>query len=161
MEGCVFSDSHVEDKGATIFLKRRDSPNNIASHPRRTESSNTSAETSNVARSLPFTSLQIHYSYNMQILEGVQSQSNRKIHGEYKRVFKMRKLLCLCSELQRTWVSNSSRGRYSAELHLSGINGTNSHPDKQKIRIIEFFSKNSLHCQFAVQLSLFTVCTCV
>ena len=45
----VFKGSHVT--GATIFLIRRKSPNNIVLYPRRTESSNTSAETSNVARS--------------------------------------------------------------------------------------------------------------
>jgi len=60
-EGCVFNGLHLKDKGATIFLKRRESPNNIVSHPTRSESSNTSAETSNVARSETFTSLHIRY----------------------------------------------------------------------------------------------------
>jgi len=30
-------------------------------------------------------------------------------------------------------------------LHLSGLNGTASHPDMQKIQIIGFFFENRLH----------------
>jgi len=44
-------------------------------------------------------------------------------------------------------------------LHLSGIIGTASHPDMQKIRVIGFFFENRLRWQFAVRLLLFTVCT--
>jgi len=36
-----------------------------------------------------------------------------------------------------------------------------SHPDMQKIWIIEFFFENRLHWQFKVQLLLFMVRTCV
>jgi hypothetical protein len=45
------------------------------------------------------------------------------------------------------------------ELHLSGLTGTASHPDMQKIRVIGFFFENRLHWQFAVLLLLFTVRT--
>ena len=37
------------------------------------------------------------------------------------------------------------------ELHLSGFNGTASHPDMQKIRKIRFFFKNRLHWQFEME----------
>jgi hypothetical protein len=47
------------------------------------------------------------------------------------------------------------------ELHLSGLTGTVSHLDTQKIRITGFFSENRLHWQFEVRMLLFTVCTCV
>jgi len=47
------------------------------------------------------------------------------------------------------------------ELHLSGLIGTASHPDMQKIRIIGFFLENGLHWQFEFRLLLFTVCTWV
>jgi hypothetical protein len=47
------------------------------------------------------------------------------------------------------------------ELHLSGLTGKSSHPDMQKIRTTGFFFENSQHRQFAVQLLLFTVYTCV
>ena len=36
---------------------------------------------------------------------------------------------------------------HTAELHLSGLIGTASHPDMQEIRIIGFFSENTLHWQ--------------
>ena len=39
---------------------------------------------------------------------------------------------------------------YRVELHLSGLNGTASHMDMQKIRIIGFFFENKLHLQFEV-----------
>jgi hypothetical protein len=42
----------------------------------------------------------------------------------------------------------------AAEVHLSGLIGTASHPDMQKFRLI--FFENNLHWQFEV-----TVCTCV
>ena len=45
----------------------------------------------------------------------------------------------------------------TVELHLSGINGTASHPDIQKIRIIEFFFETRPHWRFEVRLLLFTV----
>jgi len=47
------------------------------------------------------------------------------------------------------------------ELHLSGLIGTASRPDMQKIRIIGFFFENRPQWQFAVRLLLFTACTCV
>ena len=48
-------------------------------------------------------------------------------------------------------------------LLLSGLIGTTSHSDMQKIRITGFFSENGLCWQFAVRLLLFRVCsgTCV
>jgi len=49
----------------------------------------------------------------------------------------------------------------TAELHLSGIIGTASHLDKQKIRKIGIFFENGLHWQFKVQLLLFAICTSV
>ena len=36
-------------------------------------------------------------------------------------------------------------------LHLSGLIGTASHPDMQKIRITGFFFENGLHWQFEVE----------
>ena len=39
----------------------------------------------------------------------------------------------------------------TVELHLSGLIGTASHPDMQKIRIIGFFSESRLHWQFEVE----------
>jgi hypothetical protein len=50
---------------------------------------------------------------------------------------------------------------FTAELHLSRLIGTASHPAMQKIRIIGFFFEHRLHWQFEVLLLLFTVCTCV
>jgi len=49
----------------------------------------------------------------------------------------------------------------TVELHLSGLIGTASHPDMQKIRIIGFFCENTPHWESEVRLLLFTVCTCV
>jgi hypothetical protein len=46
----------------------------------------------------------------------------------------------------------------TAELHLTGLIGTASHSDMQKIRIIGCFFENRLHWQFEVRLLLFTVC---
>ena len=48
---------------------------------------------------------------------------------------------------------------YTIELHLSGLIGSASHPDIQKIRIIGFFLENKLHWQFEVRLLQFTACT--
>jgi hypothetical protein len=45
--------------------------------------------------------------------------------------------------------------RNTAELQLSGIIGTASFPDMQKIRIIGFFFENSLHWQFEVEKELY------
>jgi len=45
------------------------------------------------------------------------------------------------------------------ELHLSGLIGTASHPDKQKIQVIGVFFENELHCHFEVRLLLFTAYT--
>jgi len=41
-------------------------------------------------------------------------------------------------------------GANTVELHLSGLTGTTSHPDLQKIRIIGFFFENRLHYHFEV-----------
>ena len=49
----------------------------------------------------------------------------------------------------------------TVELHLSGLIGTASHTDMQKIRIIGFYFENRLHWPFEFRLLLFTVCTCV
>jgi len=49
----------------------------------------------------------------------------------------------------------------TVELHLSGLIGTASHPDMQKIRITGFFFENRLNWHFEVRLLLFTVCTYV
>jgi len=38
----------------------------------------------------------------------------------------------------------------TVELHLTGLSGTTSHPDMQKIRIIGFFFDSRLHGQFYV-----------
>ena len=40
--------------------------------------------------------------------------------------------------------------RNTVELHLSGLTGTASHSDMQKIQIIGFFFENRLHWQFEV-----------
>jgi len=47
----------------------------------------------------------------------------------------------------------------TAELHLSGLIGTASHPDMQKIRIIGLSFENRLHWQCEVRLFMFTVRT--
>ena len=39
---------------------------------------------------------------------------------------------------------------HTVKLHLSGLIGTDSHPDMQKIRIIVFFFENRLHLQSEV-----------
>jgi len=44
----------------------------------------------------------------------------------------------------------SSIVQSTVELHLSGLIGTTSHPDIQKIRMIEFFFENRLQLQFEV-----------
>jgi len=41
---------------------------------------------------------------------------------------------------------------FTVELHLSGLNGTASYPNMQKIQIIGFFFENRLHWQFQVRL---------
>jgi hypothetical protein len=46
----------------------------------------------------------------------------------------------------------------TAVLHLTGLIGTASHSDMQKIRIIGYFFENKLYWQFEVRLFLFTVC---
>jgi len=43
----------------------------------------------------------------------------------------------------------------TAELHLSVLTGTTSHPDMQKIRIILFFFDNRLHWQFEVKKTFY------
>jgi hypothetical protein len=57
--------------------------------------------------------------------------------------------------------SSITRITSTVELYLSGLIGTASHPDMQKIRIIGFFLENRFHWQFEVLLLLFTVCTCI
>jgi hypothetical protein len=47
---------------------------------------------------------------------------------------------------------------YTAELHLSGLTRKTSHPDKQKIRIIEFFPVNRLQWQFEVGEKIINGC---
>jgi len=42
----------------------------------------------------------------------------------------------------------------AAKLHLSGLNGKASHPDKQKIRIIGYFFDKKLYWQFEFRLLL-------
>jgi hypothetical protein len=49
----------------------------------------------------------------------------------------------------------------TVELRLSRLIGMASHPDMQKIWIIEFFFENRQHWQFEVWLLLFTVSTCI
>ena len=49
----------------------------------------------------------------------------------------------------------------TAELQLSGMIGTASHPDMQKIRIAVFFIENRRHSHFVVRLLLITVCISV
>jgi hypothetical protein len=44
----------------------------------------------------------------------------------------------------------------TVELRLSGLTGTASHPDMQKIRIIGFFFENNLHWQFEAEIDIFT-----
>ena len=67
--------------------------------------------------------------------------------------FKHGILCCLkwdtCTEVCRRYVFDIYI--YPAELHLSGLTGTASHPDTQKVRIIGFFSENRLHWQFEVK----------
>ena len=57
--------------------------------------------------------------------------------------------------------SSITRITSTVELHLSGLIGTASYPDTQKIRIIGYFLGNRFHWQFEILLLLFTVCTCV
>jgi len=40
---------------------------------------------------------------------------------------------------------------YTVEPHLTGLIGTRSHPDMQKIRIIKFSFENRLHWEFEVK----------
>jgi len=49
----------------------------------------------------------------------------------------------------------------TAELHLSGLTGTKSHPDMKEMWVIGFLLENKLPWQFEVRLLLFTVCTCI
>jgi hypothetical protein len=42
--------------------------------------------------------------------------------------------------------------KYTVELQLSGLIGTASHPDMQKIRTIGFLFENRLHWQFEVRV---------
>ena len=49
------------------------------------------------------------------------------------------------SELTNKRVQNNRRS--TAEHHLSGLPGTTSHTDMQKIQIIGFFFENRLHWQ--------------
>jgi len=72
----------------------------------------------------------------------------------------------LCT-LQMTFLKAASPkfGQFTniVELHLSGLNGTASQPDMQKIRIKWIFfwgGGNKLHCRFEIGLLLFKVCIC-
>ena len=61
---------------------------------------------------------------------------------------------------RRQYVTSILQILYStAEFHLSGLIGTASHLDMQKIRIIGLFFESRLRWQFEVRLLLFTVCT--
>jgi hypothetical protein len=67
-------------------------------------------------------------------------------------------------EFQRHYrrIRNSASFTYicAVELHLSGLIGTASLPDKQKNWITEFFFENRLHWQFEVGLLLFKIYIC-
>jgi hypothetical protein len=52
----------------------------------------------------------------------------------------------------------SYRQNNTVEPNLSGLIGTASHPDMQKIRIMGVFFENRLHWLFEVWLLLLTVC---
>jgi hypothetical protein len=53
-------------------------------------------------------------------------------------------------------VANAETGGANAvELHLSGLTGTTSHSDMQKIQIIGFFFENKLHWQFKVENNIY------
>ena len=70
----------------------------------------------------------------------------------------------LCSVLiglVMCFISFSQHTVSTVELHLSGLIGTASHPDMQKIWIIGFFFESRIRRQFTLRLLLFTVCTCV
>jgi len=62
---------------------------------------------------------------------------------------------------QKNWTSLGVKLLTTLELRLSGLIGTASHPDTQKIRIIGFFFENRVQWQFEFLLLLFTTCTCV
>jgi hypothetical protein len=51
--------------------------------------------------------------------------------------------------------------KYTVALRLSGLIGTASHPDTQKLRIIVFFFESRLLWLFEFRLLLFTVRTCI
>jgi hypothetical protein len=59
-----------------------------------------------------------------------------------------------CQEILR----QQGQFQSTVELHLSGLNGTTSHPDMQKFRIIGFFIENRLHWQFEVAKISTNVC---
>jgi hypothetical protein len=44
---------------------------------------------------------------------------------------------------------------YTVALHLSGLIGTASHGDMQKIRVSGFFFENRLHWQFEVEKNFY------
>jgi hypothetical protein len=48
------------------------------------------------------------------------------------------------------------RNRYTGELHLNGLFGMASQPDKQKIRIIGFFFENGLHWKLEEDINFYT-----
>ena len=85
--------------------------------------------------------------------------------GQYESVPLAVKLVC---KFQKPWDISGShippaplilQYQTTVELNSSGLNGTESHPDVQKIRIIGFFFENRLHWQFDVRLLLFTICS--
>ena len=62
--------------------------------------------------------------------------------------------------MENVETKHKKRCKYS-KLQLSGLIGTEGHPDKHKIRIIGFFFENRQHWQFEVRLLLITVWTFV
>jgi hypothetical protein len=98
-----------------------------------------------------------------------QCLRNRCTYGELK------KLLCCwkqnkCTNVSQTFLfalkssyfgrkhlTHHQNNKNTVDLRLSGLIWTASHPQIQKIRIIEFFFENRLHWLFEVRLLLFTV----
>ena len=69
-------------------------------------------------------------------------------------------LTCFRASFLPGWANDLSAHRYmpyTADVHSSVLIGTASHPDMQKIRIIELFFEKRLSCRMEFQLILFTV----
>jgi hypothetical protein len=58
-------------------------------------------------------------------------------------------------------IKGEHKKKTTVELHLTGLTGTASHPDTQKIRITGFFFEIRVQWQFEFRLLLFTICTYV